>query len=417
MAPGETPIGTTHTGPLRGLRVVEVGGIGPGPFAAMLLSDLGADVIRVDRTTGSGLVGPNQDARVELLNRGRRSIAVDLKHPDGATVVLDLVERADVLFEGFRPGVAERLGIGPDVCLARNPRLVYGRMTGYGQTGPMAQAVGHDINYVALSGTLSLIGRRGEAPVAPLSLVGDFGGGGLFLVMGILAALWERDRSGVGQVVDAAMTEGAAVLATAFHGFARTGTWNLERGTNLVDTGAPFYDAYECADGRFVAIGPLEPRFHADLADLLGLPADLPAQYDTEQWPALKQVYAAALRTRDRDEWVRLAKDRTPCLSPVLTVLEAPDHPQHVAREAFVEVDGMVQPAPAPKFSRTPATVDLPPPLPGEHTTSALRSWGVDPEQITAWLDAGAIAAGPTGEGAPTESANHEAPVSQGDPR
>lgn len=383
---------TTHTGPLRGLRVIEVGGIGPGPFAAMLLSDLGADVIRIDRTTGSGLVGPNHDSRVELLNRGRRSVAVDLKHPAGAEVVLDLVQRADVLLEGFRPGVAERLGIGPDDCHARNPKLVYGRMTGYGQTGPMAQAVGHDINYVALSGTLSLIGRGGEPPVPPLSLIGDFGGGGLFLVMGILAALWERERSGAGQVVDAAMTEGAAVLATAFHGFARTGTWNLERGTNLVDSGAPFYDAYECADGKFVAIGPLEARFHEDLVDLLGLPDGLPDQYDQSQWPALKQVYAAALRTRDRDEWVRLAQDRTPCLSAVLTLLEAPEDPHNRARGAFIEVDGLVQPAPAPKFSRTPATVDRRPPLAGEHTHQALLDWGIDPKRIAQWLDDDVIA-------------------------
>ncbi|MBM6545439.1 CoA transferase [Janibacter sp. YIM B02568] len=381
-----------RTGPLVGLRVIEIGGLGPGPFAAMLLSDLGADVVRVDRTTGHGLVGPNADNRAELLNRGRRSIAVDLKNPDGAEVVLDLVERADVIFEGFRPGVAERLGIGPEACIERNPGIIYGRMTGYGQDGPMAQEVGHDINYVALSGVLSLIGRRGGAPVVPLSLVGDFGGGGLFLVMGILAALWERQQSGKGQVVDVAMTEGAAVLATAFYGFAQSGTWNLERGTNVVDTGAPFYDAYECADGRYISVGAMEPHFYADLIDLLALPSDLPDQNDQAQWPRMKEIFADAVRQRTRDEWVDLAEGRTPCLSPVLALDEVPSHPQHVARGAFVTVDGLAQPAPVPKFSRTAATVDMPPPLPGAHTIPSLHDWGIDPGRVEGWLATGAIA-------------------------
>lgn len=380
------------TGPLAGLKVIEIGGLGPGPFAAMLLSDLGADVVRIDRVHGAALSGPNFDHSLELLNRGRRSVAVDLKHPEGAESVLRLVETADVIFEGFRPGVTERLGIGPEDCMARNPRIVYGRMTGYGQDGPMAQAVGHDINYVALSGVLSLIGRHGQAPTVPLSLAGDFGGGGLFLVMGILAALWERERSGRGQVVDAAMTEGAAVLATPFYGFAQTGAWNLERGTNTVDTGAPFYDAYECADGRFIAVGPLEAHFYADLVDLLELPEGLPDQLDTSQWLALKPVFAEAVRKRTRDEWVELAATRSPCLSPVLSLDEAPTHPHHVAREAFVEKGGLVQPAPAPKFSRTPARIDRIPPRPGEHTRIALRSWGVPDDDIDRWLSSGAIA-------------------------
>ncbi|MEI2778324.1 MAG: CaiB/BaiF CoA-transferase family protein [Tetrasphaera sp.] len=380
------------TGPLAGLKVIEIGGLGPGPFAAMLLADLGADVVRVDRAHGAALSGPNFDHRLELLNRGRRSVAVDLKHPAGAAVVLRLAEEADVLFEGFRPGVAERLGIGPAQVMERNPRIVYGRMTGYGQTGPMAQTVGHDINYVALSGVLSLIGRQGQPPTVPLSLAGDFGGGGLFLVMGILAALWERQHSGRGQVVDAAMTEGAAVLATPFFGFAQTGSWNLVRGTNLVDTGAPYYDAYECSDGNYIAIGPLEPHFYADLIDLLDLPADdLPDQLDQAQWPAMKPVFAEAIRTRTRQEWVDRADGRNPCLSPVLTVEEAPHHPHHVAREAFVDVGGLLQPAPAPKFSRTPAHVDRVPPRPGEHTRTALAEWGIAPVQIDNWLSSKAI--------------------------
>ena len=380
-----------RTGPLVGLRVIEIGSLGPGPFAAMLLADLGADVVRIDRPTGSGLVGPNADSSVELLNRGRRSIAVDLKHPQGAEVVLRLVPEADVLIEGFRPGVTERLGIGPDECRAANPQLIYGRMTGYGQDGPLAQSVGHDINYVALSGMLSLIGRPDQPPVPPLSLVGDFGGGGAFLVMGILAALWERQRSGHGQVIDAAMVEGAAVLGTAFFGFDQTGSWNAARGTNVVDSGAPYYDAYECKDGTYLSVGAMDPQFYADLIDLLELPADLPDQDDRAHWPEMKVVFAQAIAQRTRDEWLTLAQGRSACMSPVLTVKEAPQHPQARARDAFVEVAGLVQPAPAPRFSRTTATVDAPPPQPGQHTRAALSSWGVAAADITQWERAGAI--------------------------
>ncbi|NKQ51912.1 CoA transferase [Amycolatopsis sp. K13G38] len=378
------------TGPLAGTRVVEIGSIGPGPFCAMLLADLGADVIRVDRAAGAGLVSPNSDFRTELLHRGRRSVAVDLKHPDGPAVVLDLVARADVLIEGFRPGVAERLGIGPEVCAERNPGLVYGRMTGFGQDGPMAQAVGHDLNYVALSGLLSLIGRRGQPPTPPLSLIGDFGGGGLLLAFGLLAALLERQRSGRGQVVDAAMAEGAALLGTPFFGYRQTGSWH-ERGANLVDSGAPFYDAYETADGRWLSVAALEQRFYDDLVDLLELPADLPDRDDRANWPVLKKVFADAVRRRTRDEWAALAEGRSPCVAPVLEPDEAPRHPQHVARRAFTEIDGLTQPAPAPKFSRTPAQVDAGPPLPGEHTVEALRAWGVDDDRLAAWQHAGAI--------------------------
>src|SRR6195952_2699499 len=277
----------SFTGPLAGIRIVEIGSIGPGPFCAMVLADLGADIIRVDRTSGAVLVGPNADYHKELLHRGRRSVAVDLKHPDGAEVVLSLVERADALIEGFRPGVTERLGIGPDACLERNPGLVYGRMTGYGQDGPMAQAVGHDLNYVAQSGVLGMIGRRGQPPTPPLSLVGDFGGGGLLLALGILAAIVERSVSGQGQVVDAAMVEGAALLATPFFGYLQTGAWNAERGTNIVDSGAPFYDAYEGADGRYLTVAAMEPKFYAALVELLQL-TDLPDQHDQARWPEMK---------------------------------------------------------------------------------------------------------------------------------
>ncbi|OOL33586.1 carnitine dehydratase [Rhodococcus rhodochrous] len=381
----------SFTGPLSGLKVVEIGSIGPGPFCAMLLADLGADVVRVDRATGAGLVGPNADFRTELLHRGRRSLAVDLKHPDGAEVVLSLVADADLLIEGFRPGVTERLGIGPDDCAQRNPRLIYGRMTGFGQDGPLAQQVGHDINYVALSGALSLIGRHGHPPTPPLSLVGDFGGGGMLLALGVLSALFERQRSGLGQVIDASMVEGAALLATPFFGFTQSGSWNRERGTNLVDSGAPFYDAYETADGKWLSVGALEPHFYADLVALLGLPDDLPDQNDRAHWPQMKKVFADAVRGRTLAEWLDAAEGHTPCIAPVLDVDEAPSHPHHVARGTFVEVDGLIQPAPAPRFSRTAATVDRRPPSPGEHTTEILSDWGIDPDRTDQWLRSGAV--------------------------
>ncbi|MBC2642110.1 MULTISPECIES: CaiB/BaiF CoA-transferase family protein [unclassified Rhodococcus (in: high G+C Gram-positive bacteria)] len=381
----------SFTGPLSGLRVVEIGSIGPGPFCAMLLADLGADVIRVDRAAGAGLVGPNADFRAELLHRGRRSLAVDLKHPDGAEVVLSLVADADVLIEGFRPGVAERLGIGPDDCAARNPGLIYGRMTGFGQDGPLAQHVGHDINYVALSGALSLIGRQGQPPTPPLSLVGDFGGGGMLLALGVVSALFERQRSGLGQVVDAAMVEGAALLATPFFGFAQNGTWDRERGTNIVDSGAPYYDAYETADGKWLAVGAMEPHFYADLVTLLDLPDDLPDQNDRSQWPQMKKIFADAVRGRTLTDWLDAAEGLTPCIAPVLDVDEAPSHPHHVARGSFVDVDGLVQPAPAPRFSRTAATVDRRPPLPGEHTTEILTDWEIDTGRVADWLRSGAV--------------------------
>ena len=381
----------SFTGPLAGLRVVEVGSIGPGPFCAMLLADLGADVIRLDRASGAALVGPNSDFRTEVLHRGRRSVAVDLKNPHGRDVVLELVANADALLEGFRPGVTERLGIGPDDCLAVNSRLVYGRMTGYGQDGPMAQAVGHDLNYVAQSGVLAMIGRRDQPPTPPLSLVGDFGGGGLVLALGMLAAIWEAQRSGRGQVVDAAMVDGAALLGAAFHGFVSSGTWTTTRGSNIVDSGAPFYDVYETADGKWLAVAAIEAHFYAELLDVLGIdPRTLPDQNDTSQWPHLKKVFADAVRTRARDEWVERAAGRG-CLSAMLEPTEAWAHPHNVARRTFVELAGVTQPSPQPGFSRTPATIDGPPPVPGEHTVEALADWGIAGQTIDGWLRSGVI--------------------------
>jgi len=356
-------------GPLHGYRVVELAGIGPGPFAGMLLADMGADVVRVDRPAAEPMPA-------DVLARGRRSVAVDLKDPDGRDVVLRLVERADALIEGFRPGVTERLGIGPDDCLGRNPRLVYGRMTGWGQDGPLAQAAGRDINYLALSGTLAMIGRAGEPPVPPLTLLGDFGGGGMLLAFGVVCGLLEATRSGRGQVVDAAMLDGATLLAAMFHGLRASGDWHDERGTNLLDTGAGHYEVYETADGRYVSLGPLDAKSYELCMRLMGLD-DAPDPNDRAAWPATKARLAELVKTRTRDEWCRLLEGTDACFAPVLDPAEAPDHPHNRARGTFVEIDGVVQPAPAPRFSRTGADLPSPPRQPGQDTDAILAAWAI----------------------------------------
>ena len=360
-------------GPLHGLRVVELAGIGPGPHAAMILADLGADVVRVERPSGGlDLTGGKPDH----LLRGRRSVAADLKTPEGHELVLRLVERADVLVEGYRPGVAERLGIGPADCHARNPRLVYGRMTGWGQDGPMANRAGHDINYISITGILHAIGRADERPVPPLNLVGDFGGGSMLLLTGILSALWERERSGAGQVVDAAMVDGASLLAQLVWALRGRGLWSDDRGANLLDGGAPFYDIYLCADGRHVAVGALEPQFYRQLLAGLELdPADLPEQSDKAGWPVLRAKISAAFLTRGRDEWAKVFADTDACVTPVLTFGEAIDHPHLAARGDFLDIDGVPQPAPAPRFSRTAPDTPTAPPTPGADTDDVLADW------------------------------------------
>jgi alpha-methylacyl-CoA racemase len=340
------------TGPLSGLRVVELEGIGPVPHAAMVLADLGADVVRVGRPSGGLQIGPG--GAVDPTVRGRRVISANLKEPAGREAVLSLAERADVLVEGLRPGVTERLGVGPEDCLGRNPRLVYGRMTGWGQDGPLAQRAGHDINYISLTGALHAIGRAGERPVPPLNLVGDFGGGSMLLVTGVLAALWEAQRSGQGQVVDAAMIDGASLLVQMVWGMLPSGWWTDERGANLLDGAAPFYDTYTCADGRFVAVGAIEPQFYRALLDGLGLAADeLPGQLDRSRWPELKARLAEIFATRTRDEWAAVFDGTDACVTPVLAFGEVPGHPHVAARGTVVDRDGVLQAAPAPRFSRT----------------------------------------------------------------
>ncbi|MGB2756189.1 MAG: CaiB/BaiF CoA-transferase family protein [Acidimicrobiia bacterium] len=378
-------------GPLVGIRIIEIAGIGPAPFATMILSDLGAEVIRVDRA-GSVRPIPHGGKNLDLTNRGRRSIGVDLKHPDGAATLLDLVEHADVLIEGFRPGVAERLGFGPEVCCERNPRLIYGRMTGWGQVGPLAHAAGHDINYISIAGALAHFGRAGEKPTPPINMMGDFGGGSMMLVVGVLAALLERANSGRGQVIDAAMVDGAASLMTMIWGMRAMGVWEGDRGENLIDTGAPFYDTYETSDGEFISIGSLEPQFFAELASRLGLDAELPAtQNDRAEWPAMRSRFAELFRSKSREEWTELLEGTDVCFAPVLTMDEAPDHPHMRERGTFVEVDGVLQPGPAPRFSRSQGEVQSPPPWPGQHTDAALRDWGIAEEVIAQRRASGAL--------------------------
>jgi alpha-methylacyl-CoA racemase len=380
-------------GPLSGVKVIEIAGIGPGPFAAMLLADMGAEVLRVDRAQAVRGGSPDRPP-LDVLNRGRRSIGVDLKHADGVETVLRLVEGADALIEGFRPGVAERLGFGPDDCFARNPKLIYGRMTGWGQDGPYAPTAGHDINYIALAGALEPLGRAGENPVPPLNLVGDFGGGGLILAFGIACALVEARSSGEGQVIDAAMVDGAAVLTTFIYGLRAMGIWQDERGTNLLDTGAHFYETYETSDGRYVSIGSIEPQFYAELLRLTGLDKeDIPGQMDKSQWGAMKDRLSALFKTKTRDEWCQILESSPDvCFAPVLSMAEAHAHPHNQHRQTFVDVAGIVQPAPAPRFSRTPAEISRPPSHPGQHTDEALSAWGFGAAEIAKLREAGAIA-------------------------
>ena len=379
-------------GPLKGIKVIEIAGIGPGPFCAMMLADMGADVLRIDRAGATGTLPI--DPKKDVLNRGRRSVALDLKKREGVEAVLALCERADVLMEGFRPGVMERLGLGPDDCFARNERLVYGRMTGWGQDGPMKDAAGHDINYIALAGALHSFSREGHAPVPPLNLVGDFGGGGMMLAFGMVCALIERQSSGRGQVVDAAMIDGTAALMAMIHGMAAQGLWRTDRGRNLLDTGAPFYDVYQTSDGEYVAIGALEPQFFAELVARLGLgdDPDFATQYDMRSWPAMRAKLEACFREKTRDEWRQVLEGSDACFAPVLSYAEAPDHEHIAARGTFVDAFGIRQPAPAPRFSRSTPEIAGPPPAPGEHGAAALADWGLSDDQIDALKQAEAVA-------------------------
>jgi alpha-methylacyl-CoA racemase len=381
------------SGPLTGFKIIEIAGIGPGPFCAMLLADMGADVVRVDRAQSVRGPAPDTPAK-DVSLRGRRSIAVDLKHPDGVATLLDLVEQADALIEGFRPGVMERLGVGPDDCFARNPKLVYGRMTGWGQDGPYAPYAGHDINYISLAGALAHIGRNGEAPVPPLNLVGDFGGGGMFLAFGVVCALLEAQRSGQGQVVDAAMVDGTATLMAMFWSMSQTGVWDAsQRGVNLLDGGAHFYDAYECADGKYISIGSIEPQFYAELLRLTGLAddPDFAKQMDRGQWPTLKERIKEVFRSKTRDEWCALMEHTDVCFAPVLTMEEAAQHPHNVARNLIIERDGIKQPAPAPRFSRTKPEILRSPQHPGQGTVEVLSEWGFAQDRIEKLLESGAV--------------------------
>jgi alpha-methylacyl-CoA racemase len=361
------------TGPLSGLKVLEIAGIGPGPFCGMLLADLGADVVRVERPGGGGMtLVPRAE---DLLNRGKRSLTVDLGEPGGAQMVLSLVEHAAILFEGFRPGVAERLGIGPEPCLARRPQLVYGRMTGWGQDGPLASTAGHDITYIAPTGALHAIGEAGGPPQIPLNLLGDFAGGSMYLLVGMLAALDEARRSGHGQVVDAAIVDGTSHLMTMIYNVYAAGRWSDERGTNLGDGGTPFYGVYPTSDEKFMAVGALEPQFYAEFLRLLDLPVAATAQYDRDEWPRLKKLISDAFAARSQQEWATTFAGSDACVAPILGLADAPGHPHLAARGTFFTSNGVVQPSPAPRFSRTPAVVDRPPCVPGQHTDEVLADW------------------------------------------
>src|SRR3954463_12938093 len=373
------------SGPLAGVRIVEFAGIGPGPFACMLLADMGAELVTLDR------IGARKNLK-SVAGRGRKVVELDLKDKASVASALDLLGHADALIEGFRPGVMERLGLGPEVVQARNPRLVYGRMTGWGQEGPLAHAAGHDINYIAIAGVLNNFKRVGERPVPPNNLVGDFGGGGLLLAFGLVCALLEASRSGRGQVVDAAMVDGAAVLSTMLHAFVAMGIWQDNPGHNMLDTGAHFYEVYETADDKFMAVGAIEHQFYAELLERTGLKdEELPFQMDREQWPSLKDRFAALFKTKTRDEWQSILEGTDACAAAVLSMTEAPSHPHNVARQTFVERDGVVQPAPAPRFSRTTADIAGPPPAPGQHTDAALTDWGFTADEVAKLREAGAV--------------------------
>lgn len=373
MTTAGTPT-TPGSGPLSGVRVVELAGIGPGPFAAMLLADLGADVVRVDRPGGQGL---GIDPAYDITNRNKRSVLVDLKAPDGPARVLDLAARADVLIEGYRPGVAERLGVGPADCHARNPRLVYGRMTGWGQDGPLAQRAGHDVAYIALTGTLGMIGRPDEPPAVPANLLGDYAGGSLYLVVGVLAALHHARATGAGQVVDAAIVDGTAHLSAMIHGMLAAGGWQDRRAANLLDGGCPYYGTYETADGGHMAVGALEGRFYAEFLRLLGLDDLAPAHQDWTRWEELRERVAARFKSRTRDEWTAVFEDSDACVAPVLSLREAPHHPHLAARGTFTDHGGITQPAPAPRFSATPTGIRSGPARPGADTGTVARDWGM----------------------------------------
>ena len=372
-------------GPLAGVKIVEFAGIGPGPMCAMLLADLGADIIRVDRIDPAPV-----KFRTNILNRNRPSISLDLKHPDGKEAALRLITSADALFEGFRPGVMERLGLGPDECLARNPKIVYGRMTGWGQDGPLAMAAGHDINYIALTGALHSIGPKDGPPSPPLNVIGDFGGGALYLALGLVSAILNARQTGKGQVLDVAMVDGAASLITAAYGLRSLGVWKDERGSNTLDGGAYYYGAYETKDGKYISIASIEPQFYAELVQRLGLEKeDLPAQHDRDQWPAMRKRLETLFRQKTRDEWCTVLEGTDVCFAPVLTLGEAPSHPHNKTRNAFIKVDGVVQPGPAPRFSGTPLEVRYGPPAPGANTVEVLGDWGFSKADVAALLESG----------------------------
>lgn len=378
------------SGPLQGIKVVEVAGVGPAPLGCMVLADLGADVLRIDRPSGPGL--SLVPYRMDTPNRSRRSVAVDLKSEGGADVVRRLADRADVFVEAFRPGVAERLGIGPADLRGRNPRLVYARMTGWGQDGPLAARAGHDIDYASIVGVIGAIGEAGRKPVPPLNFIADFGGGSMFLVTGVLAALVERATSGEGQTVDVAMVDGVATLTTMVHSHIASGLWQDERGVNLLDGGAPFYDTYECADGHYVAVGAIERQFFAVLVETLGLTGRAPDQHDIPRWPELRALFAETFRTKTRDEWAAVFDGVDACVAPVMRLTEAIDHPHVKARQTLVEIDGVTQPAPAPRFDRTPGEIQAPPRLPGEDSAAALSDWGFDTDEIEKLMADGVVA-------------------------